>query len=59
MPPGDGLRVIVRDLMNSGFGAMDATKPFKFIWFGDIDGPKPFELIGLARGGPSLAVRRV
>ncbi len=28
-----------------GFGAMDVTKSFKFIWFGDIHGSKPYEFI--------------
>ncbi len=25
---------------------MDATKPYKFTWFGDIHGPKPYKFIG-------------
>ncbi len=25
-----------------GIGAIDVTKPCKFIWFGDIDGPKTY-----------------
>jgi hypothetical protein len=29
-----------------GFGAMYATKAYKFIWFGDIHGPKPYQSIG-------------
>ena len=28
-----------------GCGAMDVTKPCKFIWFGEIHGPKPYEFI--------------
>jgi hypothetical protein len=30
----------------SGFVAMDVTKPYKLIWFGDIDGPKPYRPTG-------------
>ncbi len=29
-----------------GFGAMDATKPYKFIGFGAIDATKPYTFIG-------------
>ncbi len=29
-----------------GFGAMDASKPYKIIWFGDIHGPKTYKFIG-------------
>ncbi len=29
-----------------GFGAMDVTKSYKSIWFGDIHGPKPYEFTG-------------
>ena len=25
---------------------MDATKSYKFTWFGDIHGPKPYKFIG-------------
>ncbi len=33
-----------------GVGAMDVTKQYKLIWFGDIHGPKPYKSIGsLAR----------
>ncbi len=27
-----------------GSGAMDVTKAYKFIWFGDIHGLKPYDL---------------
>ena len=27
-------------------GAMDVTKPYKFIWFGAMDVTKPYEFIG-------------
>jgi hypothetical protein len=33
-----------------GVWAMDATKPHKFIGFGDIHGPKPYEFIGFGLG---------
>ncbi len=26
---------------------MDATQPYKFIWFGDIHGPKHYEFMGI------------
>ncbi len=29
-----------------GLGAMDVTKPYKCVWFGDIHGPKPYEFVG-------------
>jgi hypothetical protein len=29
-----------------GLGAIDVTKPYKSIWFGDRHGPKPYEFIG-------------
>ncbi len=28
-----------------GFGAMDVTKPYKFIWFGDFHGPILFKFM--------------
>ncbi len=27
-----------------GFGAIDVTKPYSFLWSGDVDGPKPNEV---------------
>ncbi len=30
-----------------GLGAMDVTKPYTFIWFGDFYGPQPYEFIGV------------
>ncbi len=26
----------------TGFGVVDATKPYKLAWLGDMDGPKPY-----------------
>ena len=35
------------NLMNLyGFGAMDATKPYKFIGFGAMGASKPYKFIG-------------
>ena len=37
---------VAGDPMNlKGAGAMDVTKSYKFVWFGDIDGPSPYEVI--------------
>ncbi len=33
-----------------GFVAMDVTKPYEFIGFGDIHGPKLYEIHGASRG---------
>ncbi len=29
-----------------GFGGMDVTKPYKFVWLGDVHGPCPYKFIG-------------
>jgi hypothetical protein len=29
-----------------GFGAIDVTKPYEFMWFGDLHGSKPYKSIG-------------
>ncbi len=48
-----------------GFGAMDVTKPYKFIGFGAMDVTKPYKFIGFgamdaprSRAGHSRPLRR-
>ncbi len=33
------------------FGAMDATKPYDFIWFAAMEATKPYEFIGFGGHG--------
>jgi hypothetical protein len=49
-----------------GFGGIDVTRPYQFIWFiwfGDIDTPKPYEFMGsdgfyIASAGSSAEIPR-
>ncbi len=39
--------------LNKGFGAMDVTKPYKFIGFGAMDVTNPYEIMGF--GAPKCS----
>ncbi len=41
------------------FGAMDGTKPYKFIEFGAMDGTKPYKFIGVEPDGDKLCFLRL